>query len=151
MPGSCRLSKIVAPGVRLGENAVANELAGFISSEVDRTNSLVTRFLEFAKPLALRLHKADLTEVLDLAVTHFQRSPAAARVSVYKNYSPDIPPFPLDVELMERVIFNLVVNAAEASPPDGAVTLKTRPVDGTAAYSAAPSKKNVAYTALRPT
>jgi two-component system, NtrC family, sensor histidine kinase HydH len=117
------------------ENAVANELAGFISSEVDRTNSLVTRFLEFAKPLELRLHKADLTEVLDRAVTLFQRSPAAARVSVYKNYSPDIPPFPLDAELMERVIFNLLVNAAEASPPDGAVTLKTRPVDGTVEIS----------------
>jgi signal transduction histidine kinase len=117
------------------ENSVANELAGFISSEVDRTNSLVTRFLEFAKPLALRLHKADLTEVLDLAVTHFQRSPAAARVSIYKNYSPDIPPFPLDVELMERVIFNLLANAAEASPADGAVTLKTRPVDGTVEIS----------------
>jgi signal transduction histidine kinase len=117
------------------ENSVANELAGFISSEVDRTNSLVTRFLEFAKPLALRLHKADLTEVLDRAVTRFQRSPAAVRVSIYKNYSPDIPPFPLDVELMERVIFNLLANAAEASPADGAVTLKTRPVDGTVEIS----------------
>ncbi|HSB18287.1 MAG TPA: ATP-binding protein [Bryobacteraceae bacterium] len=117
------------------ENSVANELAGFISSEVDRTNSLVTRFLEFAKPLALRLHKADLTEVLDRAVTRFQRSPAAVRVSIYKNYSPDIPPFPLDVELMERVVFNLLANAAEASPADGAVTLKTRPVDGTVEIS----------------
>lgn len=112
------------------ENAVAKEMAGFISSEVDRTNSLVTRFLEFAKPLELRLKTTDLVEVIDRAVTEFRRSASAARVSVYKNYSPDIPPFPLDAELMGRVIFNLLVNAAEASPPDGAVTIKTRPVDG---------------------
>ena len=33
------------------ENEVAREMAGFISTEVDRTNSLVTRFLQFARPL----------------------------------------------------------------------------------------------------
>ena len=37
------------------ENEVAREVAGFISTEVDRTNSLVTRFLQFARPLQLRL------------------------------------------------------------------------------------------------
>ena len=40
------------------ENEVAREVAGFISSEVDRTNSLVTRFLQFARPLELRLATA---------------------------------------------------------------------------------------------
>ena len=35
------------------ESDMARELAGFISTEVDRTNSLVTRFLEFARPLQL--------------------------------------------------------------------------------------------------
>ena len=36
------------------ENEVAREMAGFISTEVDRTNSLVTRFLQFARPLKLQ-------------------------------------------------------------------------------------------------
>src|SRR5437879_4272006 len=42
------------------ENEVAREMAGFISCEVDRTNSLVTRFLQFARPLQVRLEQADL-------------------------------------------------------------------------------------------
>ncbi|MBX5497272.1 MAG: hypothetical protein IRZ15_18195, partial [Bryobacteraceae bacterium] len=37
------------------DDEVARELAGFISSEVDRTNSLITRFLQFARPVSLRL------------------------------------------------------------------------------------------------
>jgi signal transduction histidine kinase len=45
------------------------------------------------------------------------------------NYSPHIRPFPLDAELMERVFFNLLLNAAQASPPQGTVTVKTRPVE----------------------
>ena len=47
---------------------VAHELAGFISTEVDRTNALVTRFLDFARPLALRREKTDIAEVIDEAV-----------------------------------------------------------------------------------
>ena len=111
------------------ENQVASELAGFIAAEVDRTNSLITRFLEFARPLELRLETAELNEVLDRAVARLARDSAARQVSVYKNYSPDIRPFPFDAELMERVVYNLLLNAAQASPPDGAITIKTRPTD----------------------
>ena len=113
------------------ENDVAREVAGFISTEVDRTNSLVTRFLDFARPLQLRLAPADLAEVLDRAVAMVGRDAASHRVAVYKNYSPDMPPLPLDAELMERVFYNLLLNAAQATPPDGAVTIKTRAGDGT--------------------
>ena len=42
------------------ENAVAKEMAGFIVFEVDRTNSLITRFLDFARPQHLKLEIADI-------------------------------------------------------------------------------------------
>jgi signal transduction histidine kinase len=105
---------------------VAHELAGFISTEVDRTNALVTRFLDFARPLALRLEKAEITEVIDEAVAQVEKHTPPLEVSIYKNYSPDIPPFPLDRQLMERVLYNLLLNAAQASPPQASVTVKTR-------------------------
>jgi len=110
-------------------NEVAAELAGFISSEVDRINSLVTRFLDFARPLEVRLEPAELSEVIDRAIAQLERD-SPRRVTVYKNYSPDVPLFPFDAELIERVVYNLLLNAAQATQPGGAVTVKTRPVDG---------------------
>jgi two-component system, NtrC family, sensor histidine kinase HydH len=110
------------------ENEVAREVSGFIASEVDRTNSLITRFLDFARPLELRLDRADLAQTLDRAVAGAERE--SARVAIYKNFDPEIPPFPFDAELLERVFFNLIVNAAQASQPGGAVTVKTRAADG---------------------
>ncbi len=115
------------------ENEIAREVAGFISSEVDRTNSLVTRFLQFARPLQVRLEEADLAQMLDRAVAAAERE--AGSVAIYKNYDPEIPPFPFDAELMERVVYNLVVNAAQATPPGGAVTVKTRAAGGTVEIS----------------
>lgn len=112
------------------ENELAREMAGFIVTEVDRTNSLVTRFLQFARPLQVRLETADLTAVLDRAANAVERE--ATGISIYRNYSPEIAPFPLDSELMERVFYNLVLNAAQASQEGGAVTIKARAASGTA-------------------
>lgn len=108
------------------DNAVVAELTGFITSEVDRANSLVTRFLDFARPLEVRRMESDLTEVLDRAVAQIERHHPPFPLSFIKNYSPDIRPFPFDAELMERVAYNLLLNAAQASPAGSAVTLKTR-------------------------
>ena len=107
------------------ENEIAREMAGYIRDEVDRTNSLITRFLDFARPQHLKLEKGDLAAMLDRAIDRFERE-KKVNVSVYKNYSPEIPPVPLDGELMESVINNLITNAAQASPPGGVVTVKTR-------------------------
>jgi two-component system, NtrC family, sensor histidine kinase HydH len=130
--GTIRASAEMLGRSVLAENEVAREVAGFIASEVDRSNALVTRFLEFARPLKLKLAPTDLTEVLDRVVTLVERDEPRHRVTVYKNYSPDLAPFPFDAELMERVFYNLLLNAAQASDEGGAITLKTRRVEDTA-------------------
>jgi two-component system sensor histidine kinase HydH len=99
-------------------------MAGFITSETDRANSLITRFLQFARPLELRPEKADLAQALDRTVAMVERE--APGIAIYKNYDPDIAPFPFDAELMERVFYNLALNAAQATAPGGAITVKTR-------------------------
>jgi two-component system sensor histidine kinase HydH len=111
-----------------GGNEIAREMAGYIASEVDRTNSLITRFLDFARPQHLRMEKGEIAAMLDRVVAQFERekSGQAATISVIKNYSPDVPPVPFDSQLLERVLLNLVMNAAQASPPGGVVTIKTR-------------------------
>jgi signal transduction histidine kinase len=110
------------------ENDIAREMAGYIKQEVDRMNSLITRFLDFARPRNLRLEEADLHAMLDRAIALFDRekSGAAAAATVYKNYSPDVPPVRIESELMEHVFTNLLANAAQASPSGAVVTLKTR-------------------------
>jgi len=113
------------------ENPIAQEMASYISTEVDRTNSLITRFLDFARPQHLRLEPGDISALLDQAVASFYRErPASlAGIEIYKNYSPGIPPVKFDAELLERVFSNLILNAAQASPPEGVVTVKTQLLD----------------------
>jgi two-component system, NtrC family, sensor histidine kinase HydH len=107
-------------------NELAAEMAGFISSEVDRTNSLVTRFLDFARPLSLGKEPADVTRTIDRAIQQVERENNT--VSVVREYSRDLKPIPIDSEMMERVFYNLILNAVQASEPGSTVTLRTRHV-----------------------
>jgi two-component system sensor histidine kinase HydH len=128
--GTIRASSEMLGRNLAAENEVAREVAGFISTEVDRANSLITRFLQFARPLEIRSERADLGQTLDRAVALVERE--APGIAIYRNYAPEIPPFPFDAELLERVFYNLVLNAAQASPVDGAVTVKARAAEGIA-------------------
>lgn len=125
--GTMRASAEVLAKNLTGENEVARELAGYIASEVDRTNSLVTRFLDFAKPLRLHKEAGDINETLDRAAERLMRHEPRPKVEVHRNYSPDVPRFPFDAQLLEQVFFNLLLNAAQASAPDSTITLKTKP------------------------
>jgi signal transduction histidine kinase len=113
------------------ENDVSRELAGFIASEVDRANSLITRFLDFARPLKLRLDKTDPAAVIDAAIEELGRHHPPYAVNVHRNYSPDVPRISADAELLQRVVYNLLSNAAQATPDGGTVTVKTRVLNGT--------------------
>ena len=108
------------------ENEVAHELAGFISSEVDRTNSLITRFLEFARPMHLRKEHDRYYAMLDRAIRELERHNPPLPVRCIATTRRKFLPFSIDSELMERVFYNLLLNAAQASTPGSAITAKTR-------------------------
>jgi len=116
---------------RLPESdAISKELSGYISSEVDRTNDLVKRFLDFARPFRLRLEVCEMAELIDRAIHDVEGKSAARRVTILRNDSPELEPIPVDAQWIERLIGNLLGNAIEASAPDSTVTVGARPMDG---------------------
>ena len=109
---------------------IARELSGYISTEVDRTNELVKRFLDFARPFRLRVEAAELTEVIDRAIQQVESRAAQHKVTIIRNDSPDVGPLPMDAQWIEQLVANLLGNAIDASPEGSAVTILTRPVEG---------------------
>jgi two-component system, NtrC family, sensor histidine kinase HydH len=119
------LAKRIPPGDEIGQ-----ELTGFIKTEVDRANSLITRFLQFARPFHLQRANVEIASVVDRAIVQVERHAPAFDVDFVRNYSPDVPALALDAELMEQVFVNLLMNAAQASPPRSLITVKTRAAEG---------------------
>jgi two-component system sensor histidine kinase HydH len=100
-------------------DSVAKELAGFISSEVNRLNSLVSRFLDFARPLELKKHPEEIPPLVDHALKAAQDRWPESKVQVEREYANELPAVPLDAELTEQVFTNLMFNAFEAMAADG--------------------------------
>ena len=102
---------------KLGEsNPLANELAGYISSETNRLGALVTRFLDFARPLHAELVPQEIEPLLDralqaVAATHKDDT---GLVKVERSYQPNLPLVPLDEGLTEQAFVNLIQNAYDA-------------------------------------
>ena len=109
---------------KLGEsNPLASELAGYISSETNRLSSLVTRFLDFARPLHAELTPQKITAVLDRALTSVSQSVARKDADpqprVERNYGANLPLVPLDESLSEQAFVNLIQNAYDAMGSSG--------------------------------
>ena len=102
-------------------NPLATELAGYISSETNRLSALVTRFLDFARPLHAELAPHDITVVLDRALHAVASLRKGDPVRVEKRYAADLPAVPLDEGLSEQAFINIVQNAYDAMGESGGV------------------------------
>jgi signal transduction histidine kinase len=105
---------------KLGEsNPLASELAGYISSETNRLSALVTRFLDFARPLHAELTPEDITAVLDRALHSVALTQKDDPVRVERHYEANLPLIPLDESLCEQAFVNLIQNAYDAMGSGG--------------------------------
>ena len=98
---------------------VESELAGYISSEVNRLNSLVARFLDFARPSHLELQPARISELMDRALESVRHQFPDAKVQIERSYAPELPEILVDGQMCEQVFVNLITNAYQAMDSSG--------------------------------
>jgi two-component system, NtrC family, sensor histidine kinase HydH len=97
-----------------GSQPLAAELAGYISSEVNRLNALVSRFLDFARPLSVEPRPVQIATVVERSIEAVQSQHRDANVKIERQYSSSLPEILADEQLCERVFVNLVENAYQA-------------------------------------
>jgi signal transduction histidine kinase len=95
------------------------ELAGYISSEVNRLSALVSRFLDFARPLHAEPQPHEIAPLVDKALKSVGDQWKGGTVRITKDYEPVLPLALLDENLSEQVFVNLIQNAYEAMGEQG--------------------------------
>ena len=91
---------------------ILDECAQTISRSVESVKTLVDEFSQFARFPAAQLVRSDLNEVVRDALAIFQGR--LDGINLRASFAPDLPPVNLDREQFQRVVVNLVDNAAEA-------------------------------------
>ena len=98
---------------------ITTEMAGYISSEVNRLNTIVTRFLDFARPLKLERRREQIPPLIERALKAARDRWPDAKVEVERQFAAQLPEISVDRDLAEQVFTNLVLNAYEAMGPGG--------------------------------
>ncbi|MEW6583974.1 MAG: ATP-binding protein [Nitrospirota bacterium] len=102
-----------------------------IKHEIQRLNKLVGDFLDYGKPLRLSLQETDLNRMIGEVVGLVQAKAEKDRISIHTRpgYLPNLS---LDPELIKTCIFNVILNAFQAMPSGGDLTVTTKAENGKA-------------------
>ena len=95
-----------------------------IKQEIHRLNRFVTDFLDYGKPLKLNMQRVNVEEVLNNVVEIIKAKANSDKIRIIKQYdfSPEIK---IDPELIKTCVLNVVMNAFQAMPEGGALTVRT--------------------------
>jgi len=114
---------------------VFRESSETLLAEIGNLKNIVARFSDFSKMPAPELQPVNLNEVVRKAVRVYEpQFCAQGRPLVTAVYELDkgleAKTIPADPELLHRALSNLVLNAMDAMPQGGSLTLRTRDQDG---------------------
>jgi nitrogen fixation/metabolism regulation signal transduction histidine kinase len=112
---------------------VFRESSRTLLAEIANLNGIIGRFNEFSRMPQPQLQQVQVNEVIRGVEQLFQaqlEAPGRTKISCELQLDPHLEPLAADAELLHRAISNLVLNAMEAMPQGGTLTLRTRDDDG---------------------
>ncbi|GFO53333.1 two-component sensor histidine kinase [Geomonas sp. Red276] len=103
-----------------------NSIADNIKEEVRKANYMVLNFMNYGRPLKLRLQEITYPELIDKAMPLMEDRLKEQRIEVVREIPDDLPAMRVDPELMRNCLCNFITNGAQAMPQGGRVTLGAR-------------------------
>ncbi|MGC2659953.1 MAG: ATP-binding protein [Bryobacteraceae bacterium] len=113
----------------LARPEVMSEMAGYIATETDRVNGLISNFLDFARPLQIHPVISDLHSVIADVVRQQGDLATKNEVTVSVKEAPSLNKFCFDPDLLKIALSNLLQNAIQASPANSTVEIRAEPAN----------------------
>lgn len=101
-----------------------------LQMECQRLADLSNDFLRFAKLRELQLTETDLHGLVDDVVHFYGPSARQANIDIKTFVPPDLPHLLLDRELLKQGMLNLLLNAVQAMPQGGTLTIQANTLPG---------------------
>ena len=99
-----------------------------VLEQINRLDKTATDLLAFGKPGTPEFSYVDINELLKKTLFFVAQHPEARNVERILELTRELPPVWIDVKQIQQVFFNIIINAIQAMPDGGSLTLTTESV-----------------------
>lgn len=107
-------------------NAETISMLDLVESESRRCGEIVKNLMTFARPTSMNLEPSDINAIMDRCVRLVQHQLTLKNIELHLDLNKALPPVRCDEGQIEQVILALVMNAIDAIPNGGNLTLTSR-------------------------
>lgn len=122
-----------------------NEELQVILSETNRITNLIQQLLIFSRPAKFDRAATSVNELIHQVLTLMKSQRIMRDVAVVTDLADDAPPLLLEPTLIKQVFFNLVINACQAMPNGGQLTIRTRVLGPKGRPAGAPRQVEITF------
>ncbi|MFA5628997.1 MAG: [Fe-Fe] hydrogenase large subunit C-terminal domain-containing protein [Dehalococcoidales bacterium] len=108
---------------------VALDYLSKMETELNRSTKLVRSLLDFSRQSVPEFWEVDVNEIIDRSYDLGIHSAEIQNIKVIKELSADLPKIVADFGQIQQVCTNLIMNAIQAMPDGGILTIRTLPID----------------------
>src|SRR5579859_874432 len=125
-------------------DANSQQAVQVLDKEIDRLDTVVKRFLDFTRPMEVKLEQTQLSQLLGEVLEVAQPQLQKANVEMVQSLPADVPEVFVDRDLLKQAVLNLVLNAVDAMPGGGQIRLNLTRRAEMAEISVADTGKGIA-------
>jgi signal transduction histidine kinase len=108
------------------EDGLPLQAVRVLDKEIDRLDSVVKRFLDFTRPPEMHQEESSLKQVLEEVVAVEKAQLDKGRIKLDLRLASDVPDVLIDKQLLKQALINLIINAVEAMPGGGQLSVSLR-------------------------
>lgn len=109
-----------------------HKLFNVIIEEVNRLNTVVSQFLDYARPFSIRIQAQDINAIILKAVSIIAANRLTDNIVLARELQEGLPAVKVDEQQLLQVIINISLNAIEAMPGGGTLTFRTSKIETSA-------------------
>jgi signal transduction histidine kinase len=96
-----------------------------IEKEIDRINHIVRELLDFSRPTKFEIQELDVNTTIENTISLVSHQKSFKQIETELDLEPKLSPVKADESQLQQVFINLFLNAADAMPDGGTLSVKT--------------------------
>jgi two-component system NtrC family sensor kinase len=101
-----------------------------IQKELERTTRIIRNLLDFARQSEPTMAPVDVNKAVEAALLLAGNQISLENINLVKTLNPQLPPVLADFDKIQQVLINIILNATQAMPDGGNLSISTSVVEG---------------------